>query len=96
MSISKSQGFLLWLTLAACTQAPDAAKNDIAYYRSHRAEREAMVGSCANDLASSHDSPACLNAREAARLEDVGSSRNLPPMGLPSNPGSKSDGASSR
>lgn len=96
MSFHPSQGLLLLLMLTACTQAPDSAKRDVAYYRARGAEREAMVGHCANDPGTLRDLPACVNAREAARLEDVGSLRNLAPMGLPTNPGSKSDGASPR
>jgi hypothetical protein len=74
------------LTLAACTQSPDPMGHTVDYYRAHRAEREAAVAKCANDPGSLRDSPACVDAREAARLEDMGSLRNLPPMGLPAKP----------
>jgi hypothetical protein len=74
------------LTLAACTQSPDPMDHTVDYYRAHRAEREAAVAKCVNDPGSLRDSPACVNAREAARLEDTGSLRNLSPMGLPGKP----------
>ena len=74
------------LTLAACTQSPDPTIHTVGYYRAHASEREAAVAKCANDPGSLRDSPGCVNAREAARLEDTGSLRNLPPMGLPAKP----------
>ena len=80
------QGILLVLMLVACTQSPDQAGHTVEYYRAHVSEREATVAQCANDPGSRRDSAACVNAREAARLEDVGSLKNLPPMGLPGKP----------
>jgi hypothetical protein len=74
------------LTLVACTQSPDPMVHTVDYYRAHHAEREAAVAKCANDPGSLRDSPACVNAREAARLEGIGSLKDLPPMGLPGKP----------
>jgi hypothetical protein len=55
----------------------------VPYYRTHPAERESMLRACADDPGQLRDSPSCVNAREAARLEDIGSLKRLPPMGLP-------------
>jgi hypothetical protein len=74
------------LTLAACTQSPDGMDHTVDYYRAHRAEREAAVAQCAKDPGNLRDSRTCVNAREAARLEDTGSLQGLPPMGLPTKP----------
>ena len=78
------------LILAACTKSPDEVVHTVDYYRAHALEREAAVAKCANDAGSLRDSPACVNAREAMRLEDTGSLRNLPPMGLPGKPAERS------
>jgi hypothetical protein len=78
------------LTLAACTKSPDEAVHTVDYYHAHASERHAAVAKCANDPGSLRDSPACVNAREATRLEDAGSLKDLPPMGLPGKPANPS------
>lgn len=57
--------------------------HDVAYYRAHTTERNERLQACANDPGSLADQPDCVNAREAARLEGIGSLRTLPPMDLP-------------
>jgi hypothetical protein len=75
---------LVVLALAACSRAPGGAGTlTVDYYRAHAAERAAMLRTCENDPGDLRDSPNCVNAREAARVEDVGSLKSLPPMGLP-------------
>ena len=66
----------------SCAPAPDQAKT-VSYYREHAEEREASLRKCADDPGSLGRQPDCVNAREAARLEGVGSLRELPPMELP-------------
>ena len=85
MPLQHAQTLLIVVVLAACSKTPDA-DHTVAYYRTHAAERVARVAECANDPGSLRNSPACVNAREAARLEDTGSLRSLPPMGLPGKP----------
>jgi hypothetical protein len=48
--------------------------------------RRGVLGGCANDPGSLKSDPDCLNAMEAERLESIGSLRELPPVGLPTNP----------
>jgi hypothetical protein len=72
------------LALAACNRTPGGGGTlTVDYYRAHAAERAATLSSCANDPGNWRESPNCVNAHEAARVEDVGSLRSLPPMGLP-------------
>jgi hypothetical protein len=72
------------LALAACDRTPGGGGTlSVDYYRAHAAERAATLSTCTNDPGDLRDSPNCVNAREAARVEDVGSLRSLPPMGLP-------------
>lgn len=54
----------------------------VEYFRAHQEERVAQIGRCANDPGSLKDSPACVNAQQAADLERHDSLRNLPSMGL--------------
>jgi hypothetical protein len=78
---------LVALALAACSRVPGGAGTlTVDYYRAHASERAAMLGTCANDPGHLRDAPNCVNAREAARVEDVGSLKSLSPMGLPAGP----------
>ena len=96
MSLGRYAGFLAMLLLGACGSTPDETHLTVEYYRAHTPERQRMVQSCANDPGDLRRAPACINAREAARIEDVGSLRDLAPMGLPANPNAKSDGRGPR
>lgn len=66
----------------SCAPAPDRA-NTVTYYREHAEQREAQLKRCMEDPGSLGHQPDCVNAREAARLEGVGSLRALPPLDLP-------------
>ena len=46
-------------------------------------EREAKLAACSNDPGGLARTPNCVNARQAARLEGVGSLRDLSALGLP-------------
>ena len=86
--MSRPPIMLAVLALAACNRTPGGGGTlTVDYYRAHAAERAAMLRTCENDPGDLRDSPNCVNAREAARVEDVGSLRNLPPMGLPAGQG---------
>ena len=66
----------------SCAPAPDRA-NTVPYYREHAEQRDAQLRKCADDPGSVGRQPDCVNAREAARLEGIGSQRELPPLDLP-------------
>ena len=80
--MSRMIGTIAVFALTACSRSPDAALT-VPYYRANAAERESMLRVCADDPGKLRTSAPCVNAREAARTEDVGSLRRLPPMGLP-------------
>ena len=76
-------GLVVTLTsAAACAPAPDRALHTIEEYRHEIALRETTFARCANDV-ELRDSADCINAREAERLEGVGSLRELPPLSIP-------------
>ena len=82
------------LALAACSRTPGGGGTlTVDYYRAHAANRAATLSTCANDPGDLRDSPNCVNAREAARVEDVGSLKSLPPMGLHGGQGPDQSGA---
>src|SRR5688572_10564294 len=58
----------------------------VEYFRAHRDERVALLQECLNDAARGKHAAACVDAREAERLESVGQLRDLPPVGLPPAP----------
>src|SRR5438105_2584258 len=74
---------LVALLVAACTGSP---QQTVAYFRAHKAERLETVRRCADDPGTLSKTAACINAKQAASLEDVGSVRALPPLGLPGAP----------
>src|SRR5579872_4264331 len=77
-----SLGLVVTLSAAACAPSPDQAPT-VDYFRTHREARQAQLAACVNDPGRLARTPACMNAKAAARMEDVGSLRDLPPMGLP-------------
>jgi hypothetical protein len=72
--------------LTACAPAPDRARFTVDYYREHADVRDKILARCANDPGTQSHEPDCVNAREAARIEGIGSLKGLPPMGLPTAP----------
>jgi hypothetical protein len=70
------------LCACACSRAPEEAAHTVDYYRAHASEREVALRACSNDPGNQSKTASCVNAREAARIEGVGSVRSLPPMGL--------------
>lgn len=77
---------IVLLGAVACSPAPPASSLTVDYYRAHPAERDAEVALCGNDPGGLGLTSACVNAREAARIQGVGSLRALPPIGLPTSP----------
>jgi hypothetical protein len=69
--------------LTACSPAPDRALFTVDYYRAHADVRSKMLAQCVSDLGTREHEPDCVNAREAARIESIGSLKALPPMRLP-------------
>jgi hypothetical protein len=83
-------GIVVTVTSAACVPSPEAPHHTVEYYRDHPADRAEMMAACANDPGALAKTPDCVNARVAASQADIGSLRELPPMGMS---GSKADGA---
>lgn len=73
---------------AGCVQKTSPT---VEYFRAHREERVAQLQRCTNDAAGSKSDPVCVNAREAERLDSVGTLRDLPPVGLPPVPPTPQD-----
>jgi hypothetical protein len=76
-------GMLFASALFACSPSSPNLTLTVDYYRAHPAEREEALRRCSNDPGGVGQAPPCVNAREAARIEGLGSLRTLPPMGLP-------------
>lgn len=75
-------GIVVTLGTAACAPPPEP-KFTVKYYRENPASREAQLEACNNDPGRLGQTVYCINAREAAQIEGVGSLRDLPAMGLP-------------
>jgi len=81
--VRRCLGIVVTLGTAACAPSPDASGHSVEYYREQSAEREARLAECVNEPGGIGRSRDCSNAREAARIEGVGSLRDLPPLDLP-------------
>lgn len=68
--------------LAGCTQNPSVAQYTVDEYRANKALRKEMFAKCVNDPGTLGQTPDCINAREAERLESHGSLRDSAPIGL--------------
>jgi hypothetical protein len=95
--VRRCLGLVVTLASAAgCAPAPDPASHTVEEYRHDAKLRKLTFAHCAKDPVSRDLRPDCLNAREAERLEGVGSLRNLAPLELPSpNARSESSGQDS-
>ena len=78
----------LWamVTMAGCARSPETARS-VPYLRAHPHALEVLTRRCAADPGHLAEAPACVNAREAALLNGIGSFRKLPPMAFPAVPG---------
>ncbi len=82
--VRRCLGLVVTLTsTVGCAPAPDLAAHTVEEYRRDAQLREQEFLRCANDPGSMGSSPDCVNAREAERLEGVGSLRSLAPLALP-------------
>lgn len=79
----------LWaaLTMAGCVRSPAAARS-VPYLRAHPHALEVLMRGCTADPGHLENLPACVNARQAALLNRIGSFRKLPPLAFPAVPGS--------
>ena len=87
--VNRSAVFMVAAVLGAgCVQeiAPT-----VEYFRAHKQERTAQLARCTNEAARGKSDPACVNAREAERLDSIGRLRDLPPVGLPTVPPNQED-----
>lgn len=75
-------GIVVTIGSAACAPSPEPTHQTVDYYRTNRDAREAKLAECANDPGALGQTPDCINARQAARL-DVKSLRDLAPLDLP-------------
>lgn len=83
--VRRCLGLVVTLTSAAgCAPAPDRALHTVEEYRHDATLRALTFARCTNNPGSRDSSPDCINAREAERLEGVGSLRSLAPLELPS------------
>jgi hypothetical protein len=83
--VRRCLGLVITIASAAgCAPAPDRALHTVDEYRQDANLRAITFAGCANDPVSRDSRPDCVNAREAERLEGVGSLRNLAPLELPS------------
>jgi hypothetical protein len=73
---------LILLSLVACSRQPEAARHTVEEYRADKSRRQDTFKRCANDPGTLGKSPDCINAREAERLESIGSLRDSGPLGL--------------
>ncbi len=66
----------------ACTPEANTARYTVAEYRANAILRRDIFEKCVNDPGTLGQSADCVNAREAERLESLGSLRDQPPLGL--------------
>jgi|SRR5580692_5027565 hypothetical protein len=89
--VRKCLGLVITIaSAAACAPAPDRPLHTVDEYQQDKKLRELTFARCRNDPASRDSRPDCVNAREAERLEGVGSLRNLAPLEL-ANPNAHTD-----
>jgi hypothetical protein len=74
--------------VTACAPAPDRARFTVDYYRAHAEVRAQTLAQCVSEAGGQSRRPDCVNAREAERMEGIGSLRSMPPLGLPPATGS--------
>jgi hypothetical protein len=73
---------VLILSAAGCTRNADVAHHTVEDYRADRSLRQETFRKCTNDPGTLSNTPDCINAQEAERLESYGSLRNSGPVGL--------------
>ena len=78
----------LWavVAMAGCARSPQAARS-VPFLQAHPHALAVLMRGCTADPGHLENLPACVNAREAALLNGIGSFRKLPPMAFPAVPG---------
>jgi len=83
------------LVIAAAGCSPERARYTVDEYRADTTLRHMQMARCQRDPGSLAKNPDCVNARQAAAIEDRVRLRDLPPVGLGAKPApaeeSKSD-----
>jgi hypothetical protein len=75
---------VLLLGAAGCSREAAVARHTVEEYRTDKSLREVVFRDCANDPGTLRNTPDCVNAQEAERLESYGSLRESGPIGLDS------------
>lgn len=79
------------LVLAVTGCSPDQARYTVDEYRADATLRHSQMERCKNDPGSLAKTPDCINARQAAALEDRVRLREMPPVGLSAKPESSKE-----
>ena len=77
------------IAVAGCS--PDRARHTLAEYRADANLRHSQMERCKEDPGTLAKTPDCINARQAAVLEDQVRLRDMPPVGLGEKPPRKPD-----
>jgi hypothetical protein len=88
-------GIVVTIGTAACAPPPEPTHQTVEYYQANREAREAKVAECANDPGGLGKTPDCINAKQAAAIEGLGSLRDMKPLG-PSKERTNSESDSAR
>jgi len=69
--------------VTGCSPSTVTAHHTVSEYRADAALRHRQMAVCSNDPGTLGATPDCINAQQAARMEDTQSLRQLPPILLP-------------
>ena len=78
--------FVAVMAVTGCARSPEATRS-VPYLRAHPKALQTLVRWCTADPGHLEHLPACINARQAALLNGIGSFQKLPPMAFPPLPG---------
>jgi hypothetical protein len=87
--IIKSVATALALVVTGCS--PNRARYTVDEYRADATLRHSQMERCKEDPGSLAKTPDCINARQAAALEDRVRLREMPPVGLSAKPASSKE-----
>ena len=68
---------------SGCSPSAVTAHHTVSEYRADAVLRHRQMAACADDPGTLGETPDCVNAQQASRLEDTQSLRQLPPIRLP-------------
>jgi hypothetical protein len=75
---------LAFLGAAGCSREAAVAHHTVEDYRADKSLRQETFKQCTNDPGTLRNTPDCVNAQQAERLESYGSLRDSGPIGLDS------------